>query len=63
MFQWYIKNEIYYFYIGILILDPRNRKEESLKYIVPDDPNLPYDVVEIVKKIVDNLNVFEIMPE
>lgn len=43
--------------------DPRDREEESLRYIVPDDPNLPYDMKALVKKIVDENTLFEIMPE
>lgn len=43
--------------------DPRDRAEESLRYIVPDDPNLPYDMKALVKKIVDENTLFEIMPE
>jgi propionyl-CoA carboxylase beta chain len=43
--------------------DPRLRSEESLRYFVPDDPNLPYDMLSVVKKIVDDNNVFEIMPD
>jgi hypothetical protein len=29
---------------------------------VPDDPNVPYDMLEIVKKVVDEGVVTEIMP-
>lgn len=42
--------------------DPRNRLEESLRYLVPDDPNVPYDMLAIVKKVVDENTVFEVMP-
>ena len=30
---------------------------------MPDDPNLPYDMLSVVKKIVDNHTVYEIMPD
>jgi hypothetical protein len=59
--------------------DPRTRVEESLRYLrivplksciilwvrylVPDDPNMPYEMLSVVKKIVDENTVFEIMPE
>jgi len=43
--------------------DNRYRVEESLRYMVPDDPNQPYDMLEVVKKIVDNHSFFEIMPD
>lgn len=42
--------------------DPRNRLEESLRYLVPDDPNVPYDMLAVVKKVVDESTVFEVMP-
>jgi len=31
--------------------DSRERKEPSLRYICPDDPNMPYDMKEVVKKV------------
>lgn len=43
--------------------DPRDRKEESLRYMVPDDPNLPYCMKVLVQKIVDENTLFEIMPD
>mmetsp|Transcript_21683 Transcript_21683/g.31550 ORF Transcript_21683/g.31550 Transcript_21683/m.31550 type:complete len:535 (-) Transcript_21683:95-1699(-) len=43
--------------------DPRERQEESLNYIVPDDPNIPYDIKTIISKVVDENTLFEIMPE
>ena len=30
---------------------------------MPDDPNVPYDMLSIIKKIVDFSQVFEIMPD
>lgn len=29
---------------------------------MPDDPNVPYDMLEIVKKVVDENTVTEVMP-
>jgi propionyl-CoA carboxylase beta chain len=43
--------------------DDRNRVEESLRYIVPDDPNIPYDMKQIILKIVDENSMFEIMAD
>jgi propionyl-CoA carboxylase beta chain len=43
--------------------DSRNRVEESLRHLVPDDPNMPYEMLDVVKKVVDHSTVFEIMPE
>jgi len=42
--------------------DSRDRQELSLGRIVPDDPNTPYDMHEIIKKIVDDNDFYEIMP-
>lgn len=30
---------------------------------MPDDPNLPYDMLAVIRKVVDNSNIFEIMPD
>lgn len=30
--------------------------------MVPDDSNQPYDMLSVVKKVVDEGNVFEVMP-
>lgn len=40
--------------------DSRFRREESLRYLCPDDPNLPYDMTEVIKKVVDEGNFFEV---
>jgi propionyl-CoA carboxylase beta chain len=42
--------------------DTRDRKDESLRYLVPDDPNVPYEMTSIIKKVVDDNTLFEIMP-
>ena len=44
-------------------MDRKHRTEESLRYLIPEDPNLPYDMLEVVKKVVDDKRVFEIMPD
>jgi len=43
--------------------DTRNREENSLDRIVPLDSNVPYDMHDIISKIVDDGNIFEIMPD
>lgn len=43
--------------------DYRERAEESLRLLVPDDPNVPYDMLSVVKKVVDDNTLFEIMPD
>ncbi len=36
------------------------RREEKLKYIVPDNPNKPYDIKEIIRAVVDDSYFFEV---
>jgi propionyl-CoA carboxylase beta chain len=42
--------------------DPFDREEESLDSVVPADPNKPYDIKDIIHKIVDDGIFFEIQP-
>jgi propionyl-CoA carboxylase beta chain len=42
--------------------DDPNRTDESLAHIIPDDPDKPYDVKEIITRIVDKGEFFEIQP-
>ncbi len=43
--------------------DPDDRMDEELNYIVPDNPNKPYDIKDVITRIVDNGDFFEIMPD
>ncbi|MDH5205837.1 MAG: acyl-CoA carboxylase subunit beta, partial [Hylemonella sp.] len=43
--------------------DPIDRVEMSLDTLVPDNPNKPYDMKELVVKTVDDGDFFEIQPE
>ncbi len=40
--------------------DDPNRKEEKLNTIVPENPNKPYDIKEVIRLIVDDANFFEV---
>jgi propionyl-CoA carboxylase beta chain len=40
--------------------DPPDRTEEKLNTIVPENPNKPYDMVEVIKLIVDDGEYFEV---
>jgi propionyl-CoA carboxylase beta chain len=42
--------------------DPANRQELSLDTLVPADPNKPYDIKELIEKIVDEGDFFEVQP-
>jgi propionyl-CoA carboxylase beta chain len=43
-------------------LDDKFREDEKLQTVVPDDPNKPYDMKEIIVTVVDNNNFLEVMP-
>ncbi len=42
--------------------DSPDRKDESLQGLVPDDPNKPYDMKEIINSVVDHHIFFEVQP-
>ncbi len=43
--------------------DPADRRETSLNTLVPDNPNQPYDIHELIVKVVDDNHFFEIQPD
>lgn len=43
--------------------DPPDRLVPELNRLVPDDPNTPYNMKDIIRQIVDNGDIFEIMPK
>jgi propionyl-CoA carboxylase beta chain len=43
--------------------DPADRLEMSLDTLVPDNPNKPYDIKELILKVVDESDFFELMPD
>ena len=43
--------------------DSASRLVPSLERLVPDDPNSPYDMLDIIREIVDHGDIFEIMPD
>src|SRR5438045_4327149 len=42
--------------------DPRDRDEPSLDTLVPANPNKPYDMKELIGKVVDDGDFFEVQP-
>ena len=42
--------------------DPINRLEDSLNEIIPENPNMPYDMYEVIGGIVDNGEFMEVQP-
>jgi propionyl-CoA carboxylase beta chain len=43
--------------------DDPNRRCEALEGLVPHDPNLPYDMKQVIGEVADDGNFFEIMPD
>jgi propionyl-CoA carboxylase beta chain len=43
--------------------DPRDRVEPSLDTLVPGNPNKPYDMKELIEKVADDGDFFEIQPD
>jgi propionyl-CoA carboxylase beta chain len=43
--------------------DPIDREVPALERLVPLDPNLPYDMKDIIRQVVDHGDLFEIMPD
>ncbi|EPZ35768.1 ATPase, AAA-type domain-containing protein [Rozella allomycis CSF55] len=44
-------------------IDPIDRKDEALDYLIPWDSTKAYDMKEVISRIVDNGDFFEIMPD
>ncbi len=44
-------------------IDPSDRVEESLQEIVPADPNKPYDMHDIIQKVIDNKHFLEVQAQ
>ncbi|MHB1219332.1 MAG: acyl-CoA carboxylase subunit beta [Alphaproteobacteria bacterium] len=42
--------------------DPADRQEPSLDSLIPDHPNKPYDMLELIEKVVDDGDFFETQP-
>ena len=43
--------------------DPADRLDHSLDTLVPDNPNKPYDIKELIIKTVDDCDFFELQPD
>jgi propionyl-CoA carboxylase beta chain len=40
--------------------DPPDRRDEALNGLVPENPNRPYDIKQVIEKIVDKADFFEV---
>lgn len=45
------------------VTDPPGRLVPEIGRLVPDDPNTPYDMKDVVRRIVDHGDLFEIQPD
>jgi propionyl-CoA carboxylase beta chain len=43
--------------------DPRDRRDESLRDQVPDSPNKPYDMHEVLKRVIDDAEFLEVQAD
>jgi len=43
--------------------DPIDRADESLNLILPENPNKPYDIKDVIQRVVDQGEFFEIHPD
>ena len=43
--------------------DPRDRRDDALLDVVPDNPNKPYDMHEVIRRIVDDGTFYEVQKE
>jgi propionyl-CoA carboxylase beta chain len=43
--------------------DPRDRRDEALLDVVPDNPNKPYDMHEVIRRVVDDGTFYEVHRE
>ena len=43
-------------------IDPSDREDASLQDVVPADPNKPYDMHDIIQKVIDNKHFLEVQP-
>ena len=40
--------------------DPADRGDEELLAVVPDNPNRPYDILDVIRRVVDDREFFEV---
>src|SRR5260221_12320330 len=43
--------------------DPRDRRDDALLDVVPDKPNMPYDMHEVIRRVVDDGAFYEVHRE
>lgn len=43
--------------------DPRDRRDESLLDVIPDNPNKPYDIHDVIRSVIDDGTFYEVQPD
>jgi propionyl-CoA carboxylase beta subunit len=43
--------------------DPHDRRDEQLLDVVPDNPNRPYDMHEVIRRVIDDGEFYEVQPD
>lgn len=43
--------------------DPATREDESLNHLIPENPNQPYDIKDVITRVVDDGSFFEVHEE
>jgi propionyl-CoA carboxylase beta chain len=43
--------------------DPRDRRDEALLDVVPDNPNKPYDMHDVIGRVIDDAVFYEVQPD
>jgi propionyl-CoA carboxylase beta chain len=43
--------------------DPRDRRDETLLDVVPDNPNKPYDMHDVIRRVIDEATFYEVQPD
>jgi propionyl-CoA carboxylase beta chain len=43
--------------------DPSDRRDEALLDVVPDNPNKPYDMHDVIKRVIDDGQFYEVQPD
>src|SRR5215216_1566288 len=43
--------------------DPRDRRDDALLEVVPDNPNKPYDMHDVIRRVVDDREFYEVQQE
>ncbi|MEW6050802.1 MAG: acyl-CoA carboxylase subunit beta [Candidatus Zixiibacteriota bacterium] len=43
--------------------DPADREDESLNHLIPENPNQPYDIKDVITRVVDEGSFFEVHEE